>query len=52
MDALSEDTKGIQYITEIKNHKALFKIDTGADVTAIPATLYTLRVISVNLKVL
>ena len=38
-----ESTGASPWMTEVKvdNHKAVFKIDTGADVTAIPAKLYT-----------
>ena len=38
-----ESTGACPWMTEVKvdNHKSVFKIDTGADVTAIPAKLYT-----------
>ncbi len=40
-DSLTADVTGCPWKTEIKiDQYALFKIDTGADVTAVPVTLY------------
>lgn len=42
LGSVSEKAQASPWMTEVKvdNHKAVFKIDTGADVTAVPEQLY------------